>query len=269
MYFDHRSLKIFIDSSPANNPVPGGIVGWLEFPAEWAKPPEELFKDGLPVEATGDKKALVACSQAFRHVYEKEYDRELRRILLITDSTYIHANFFRSEVWARNGWRTEERREIEHKVFWQGFLWIRRKVALHTDLEWAFGKKSPFSGSGAKGETTEAASETDAPDNPAAHACLGHILSCSTARSVPPYDGERSPQLARVYREPRCVREFYKVSFALYDYTSYKFDRSYFAIAPPEVAAKLKAGRMYTLTFTADPVCPVISDAEDRGRARA
>lgn len=260
MTFDSRSLKIYIDCSPINNSVAGGIVGWLEFPAEWQEPDEELFANGLP-DFEPDKKALEACILAYRYVYEKAYDRDLRRILLITDASYIHRNFFRAEAWRRNGWKKLDGGEVEYQVFWESFLWIRTKVGLRTDLEWTFGKKSPF---------VKAASEkvervvTDPPTLQGFYKALEMALSYSVGTSPRPYSDGQSSELVRVYKSPSIVGGHYKICFALFPDRAAEEERlHFFALATREVATTIKARRMYKLTFHPDPQCPVIVKAEE------
>src|SRR4051812_34994232 len=105
MSLDPHSLKIYIDGSALKNPGgTGGVAAWLEFPIDWHMPDEELFAEGFH-ETTNQRMELLACIKAFKFVREQRYDSGVQRVQIVTDSKYVHDNFYRAERWKRDGWK--------------------------------------------------------------------------------------------------------------------------------------------------------------------
>src|SRR6185437_7463783 len=125
MLIDPRALKLYVDGNAYNNP--GGNAGMAcvaEYPESWNRPDEEIFSVGFH-ESTNNRMELKACIQALEYVREYARSMDIDRVLIVTDSSYVHDHQHLPSKWRANGWKTRAGRPVENSDLWKRFISVR------------------------------------------------------------------------------------------------------------------------------------------------
>lgn len=138
--FDPRALKIYTDGSALKNPGgPGGIAAIIEYPEDFNREAEKIFKKGY-YKTTNNRMELRACTEALIYIRRRVKELKINYAIIVTDSLYVHDNNSRAIIWKKSQWRNKNGRPIENSDIWDDFLSSRQKVGIHVEIKWLKGK---------------------------------------------------------------------------------------------------------------------------------
>lgn len=118
-----RPIRIYTDGACSGNQNETNRGGWGAL-LEYGSHSKEIF--GGEADTTNNRMEMTALLEAL-----KALRKEGQRIQVFSDSAYL-MNCFREkwhENWARNGWRTSKKTEVENRDLWEAIL---REVSRHT-----------------------------------------------------------------------------------------------------------------------------------------
>lgn len=256
MSFDPYAIKIYVDGSAVKNPGgAGGIAAWIEFPLDWDAPDELLFEEGFQ-STTNNRMELVACIRAFKYVCQQGYDVRVQRVQIITDSRYVHDNFFVAELWRKNGWRNADGRPVENRDLWKELLSIRGKVRVRTEVNWKLGKKSAI----LKAVDKSAKAATALPwtvDRGFKPGQIGRSKG-SSKRAASMFAAKGQEAVIRIYRTRLVGRHDHKFYFEVCDEVTGDVLEKAAAFASADVALELHRQHTYRVLFNANVKYPII-----------
>ena len=250
MPYDPYALTIHIDGSALNNPGgPGGIAGVVEYPDRALREPEVIFQQGY-LATTNNRMELRACIEALSWARWNEALLTPSRIVILTDSLYVHDHQRRALQWKTAGWTNYAGRMIENPDLWKTFLSTRSKIKAKVSIEWRKGKSNEISNrvdrlakDAAKGDgkivddgfRESDVSRTELPGDAATlfHAC-----------------GQE--ELVRIYRKTlvgRGPRAKCKISFDLLSAEGTRFTAKHFAYTSPQIGTNLHRHHTYRVKF--------------------
>jgi ribonuclease HI len=141
MLHDPHALKLYIDGNCYRNPGGAGAIACVaHYPDDWNREDEIIFEKGFH-ETTNQRMELRACIDAFEYVAEQDRALGVSRVIIVTDSKYVHECYHLADAWRANDWRNSSGRPMENSDLWKQFLAARRKVRIRTDIQWQKGKK--------------------------------------------------------------------------------------------------------------------------------
>jgi ribonuclease HI len=252
---DPHALKIYIDGSAVKNPGgAGGVAAWLEFPMDWNRPDELLFQEGFQ-ETTNNRMELLACVRAFEYVRRHGHYLRVQRIIIVTDSKYVHDCFFLAETWRKNEWRNRDSKPIENRDLWKTLLSVRVKVKVRTEVKRMLGKTSPILKAVDKSAKTAAAQpwSLDRGFKPGRIARSKAQMRGAAATFV----AKGQEVIIRVYRA-RLVGSSHKIYFDVFSEKSGEFADKACAFTPAEIALDLHTHHVYRVLFNDNPKHPII-----------
>jgi ribonuclease HI len=256
MSFDPHALKIHVDGSALKNPGgAGGVAGWVEFPIDWNRPHELLFQEGFQ-ETTNNRMELRACIRAFEHVRSQRFDPRVQRIIIVTDSKYVHDFLPNADGWRQNNWRNFDGKPVENEDLWKALISIRNKVSIRTEVKWMAGKKLPISKLADKAAKA-AASQPWSIDYGFRGGKVGRSrVAAKDSASMFLAKGEE--ETIRIYRNRRAGRSEHKIYFTVFSHETGQFKDKAFAFTAPEIAIDLHRHYPYRVIFNANPKYPII-----------
>lgn len=132
--FDPHATKIYCDGNCWSNPGgAGGFAVRVEF-ANHIDRESELVEYRGYVETTNNRMELRGC--IFAHGWAFEHlDDPGGRVLILTDSTYVHDSYSYVLRWCQNDYRSTEGRPIKNPDLLKDLMTIRRKLSRHMRVE--------------------------------------------------------------------------------------------------------------------------------------
>jgi ribonuclease HI len=128
MLDDPHALKLYIDGNCYRNPGGAGAIACVcHFPDDWNREDEIVFDEGFH-ETTNNRMELRACVEALEYVAKHGRTLGVSRVIIVTDSIYVHEHYQRADEWRANGWKTSSGRPVENPDLWKQFLTARGKV---------------------------------------------------------------------------------------------------------------------------------------------
>jgi ribonuclease HI len=254
MCLDPHALKIHIDGSALENPGPGGIAAIVEFPDDWLRPDEEIFRIGFHA-TTNNRMELTAAVRALEYI-RAGIAKGIQRVIIVTDSQYVHNNYVYASAWRRNGWKNFAGRPVENKDLWKDFLSSFSKCRVRVDIVWRKGKTTPVS-KAVDRAAKEAARNTEMQD--------GGFRPGKVARSrggprvsakLFPAEGQQA--VVRIYRNQLVGKSGHKISFDLYSEEQKAFVGKFVAYADAGALHGLHRGHCYRVQFNDNPKYPII-----------
>lgn len=256
MSLDPYALKIYVDGSALRNPGgPGGIAGVLEYPDAWNRHFEELFAIGY-LNTTNNRMELLACIQALEYVRAESSALRVQRVLIVTDSQYLHDYHSYAEIWKSNGWKTSGDREVENRDLWDMFLSVRRKQKLRVEIVWKKGKKSQIL-KAVDYAAKNAAKQPWEIDRGYRPGKVGNSkLGGKRGSTLFPARGQE--EIIHVYRKGLTGRDGNHVRFDLYSELEQRFVSKHLAYTSAELSLTLHRHHLYRVKFNDDPMKPII-----------
>lgn len=116
-----KKVQIFTDGSSLGNPGAGGWCAILRYNNH-----EKILKGGKK-QTTNNEMELKAVLEALKTL------KQPVEATIFTDSKYV-ANGINEWIhrWAKNGWKTSKKKDIEHKEMWQEIYSLLQKHKVKT-----------------------------------------------------------------------------------------------------------------------------------------
>lgn len=142
---DDNAINVFTDGSMKERPRRGG-VGYRVVTVDPAGH-EEVWDSALAgyLNATNNEMELQAVILALKHFSGRRPPVEVGRfnkIIVLTDSMYVHRNLPIARRWAQNGWRRGSGAPALNAERWKELLALERRSPLRVRIDWVKGKSS-------------------------------------------------------------------------------------------------------------------------------
>src|SRR3989344_2608766 len=256
---DHRDLNIYIDGSAYNNPGgEGGIMGIAEFPENLNRPPEILFKESYK-ETTNQRMELRACVKALEYGHKIAKPLGIERVIVMTDSRYVHDNQNNAVYWQKDGWRNKEGRPIENDDLWKKFNAARRKTTVRTEIQWIKGKTSDILNMVDDGAKKAAKNIFKTKDSGYLSGKVSKAMIKSGASTMFPANNQKAA--IRIYRKGLMDipgKREYKIIFELYSEEKNIFIAKYYAYTNEDIEDQLHRSHLYRVQFNGNNKYPKI-----------
>lgn len=138
---DENALNIYTDGSSLPSPRAGGIGIRFIFPEFIQR--SDMVKDfnfqGYKG-ATNNQMELQACITALEETRELAELRQIQRIIIHTDSSYVvNFNKIATHVWSRSKWLKQNGDPVLNALLWKKLISEVRKIGKPVDFEWVKG----------------------------------------------------------------------------------------------------------------------------------
>ena len=257
--YDPNATIIYTDGSARPNPGCGGVGILVSFPDASAYAQVEI-SEGYRL-STNNRMELLAVIRAMEWLIANSGTYKMTRVILVTDSDYVHSNHSNAPYWKKQSWQTAEGKPYENPDLWDSFLKARVKLKMPFEIRWAKGKQSDvlllvdaLAKAGAatptKDDTGYRPGKFTAPRTPSKKAA-----TLSEVNGV---------ALIRVYRSEifgRHSTQTYKISFDLYDESTSCYIGKHVAYTRKDF--NLKRNTCYQVTLGGSKTFPIITEAEE------
>lgn len=253
---DPHALKIYIDGSAFKNPGgPGGLAGIAEFPDHMNRANEVLFEEGYKA-TTNNRMELRACIHALEYIRESAPSLRLSRVIIITDSLYLHDNHHRAVNWKKQKWLSLDGRSIENPDLWNEFLSLRAKARVSLDIQWSKGKTSAI----LKDVDRRAKAAATRPIGIDRGFRPGKVArsKAKTKRASTLFPAHGQEVLINIYRKRLPGKVEDKIYFDLFSEPLQDFTAKHHAYTSAAIANELHRSHCYKVRFNSDPKHPFI-----------
>jgi ribonuclease HI len=254
---DPHALKLYIDGNCYQNPGGAGAIACVaHFPEDWNRPDEIIFNEGFH-ETTNNRMELSACIRALEYVADKGKALGVERVLIVTDSKYVHDNHKRPVTWRSNKWMNHAGVPIENPDLWRQFLTALKNVKVRTEIIWKKGKKSPT----LKMVDRAAKDAGKTPRRFDRGFRLGKVARSKVARgSASMYRATGGTETIRIYRSGIIGEKSHKITFDLYDENAARYAEKCYAYAEIDMVSRLHRQHCYRVRFNNVPKHPMIEE---------
>ena len=255
---DPHAIQIYADGSCYNNPGgESGCAAIVHFPDKLGLPDEQIVDFGCS-ESSNNRMELMACIKALKWVRRHQPWRDVTRVQIITDSTYITNNVsYNAKNWKENKWRNRHGQPMANDDLWDELLKARSKARMRVDFLWQAGKTSQIAREVDK--AAKAAAKRGGLDVDTGYRPGGVSRSMVKDRAV----AERFPAsgqavVIRPYVKKIMHQGVHRISFNIFDEDSKTYNGKYFAFAEKDLGAELHMGNGHRVHFNLDPNHPRI-----------
>jgi len=255
---DQNALKIFIDGSTYKNPGgDGGIAAIVQYPENFKKEDEEIFKIGYSG-TTNCRMELKACIKALEFINDHILD-DINRILIVSDSQYVCENQYRVYTWRKNLWRNLNGKPVENKDLWQSFLTVKNKIRIPLEIVWKKGKSSEIT----KNVDKNAKSAAKGILKPDFGFKTGKIARSKLKGSNTLFPANGQTIIAKICRKLYSDKNITKIFFELFDEEKNEYVGKFYCFADKSVSAELHRYHKYKITLNSDPKMPIVESFEE------
>jgi len=256
MINDPSALKLYTDGSALKNPGgPGGLACVAEYPDDWNREPQIVFEDGF-FETSNNRMELLACILALEYVLGPISRMKVNRVLIVTDSLYVHDNQHRASQWRREKWRNRFGRPTENSDLWKRFLSVRSRRMIPTTITWRKGKKTPT-----LKLVDQAAKNASRNPTQADYGFRGGKIASSKIKggSASLYQACGQEDIIRIYRSKLIRKTEHQIYFDIFDERSGIFTEKRIAYVLADLIGDLHRQHCYRVQFGAEPQYPVMT----------
>jgi ribonuclease HI len=133
--FDPHAVKIYVDGNCWKNPGgTGGLGVRVDYGCDIDRPDELVEYRGY-FETNNNRMELRACICGHEWAWEHLDELAGRRILILTDSTYVYGGYSWAIGWSQNDYCNSEGRPIKNEGLWKEVLTMRRKLSRRVRIE--------------------------------------------------------------------------------------------------------------------------------------
>jgi ribonuclease HI len=253
---DPYALKLYIDGSALKNPGgSGGFACVAEFPESWSQPDDVIFQKGFH-ETTNNRMELCACICALEYVADTVFRIRLERVLIVTDSLYVHKNQNMPSQWRREGWKNRFGKPIENSDLWKRFLSVRGRTRIRTEIIWRKGKKSLI-----LNRVDKAAKNASKNPTKVDRGFRGGKVARSRVKgasaSLYPANGQR--EIIRIYRSMLIRKKDHKIYFDVWNQVTGLFAEKRSAYVLPPLIGDLHRQHCYRVQFGTEQQYPIVT----------
>lgn len=133
---DENALNIYTDGSSLPSPRRGGIAIRFVFPEYMNKDEQNFAPEGF-IGATNNEMELKACIEALKQVSKFSELKQVSRIVIHTDSSYVADNYKTAAYfWSKNKWYKRTGAPVQNTEQWKELLKEAKKVRKRIDFQW-------------------------------------------------------------------------------------------------------------------------------------
>ena len=200
---------------------------------------------------------LSACIRALEYVAEKGKELGVERVLIVTDSKYVHDNHKRPATRRSNKWMNHAGVPIENPDLWKQFLTVLKNVKIRTEIIWKKGKKSPT----LKMVDRAAKDAGKTPRKFDRGFRLGKVARSKVAKgSASMYVARGGTETIRIYRSGIIGKKSHKITFDRYDENAARYAEKCYAYAEIDMVSRLHRQHCYRVKFNNVPKHPMIEE---------
>lgn len=254
---DSNALKIYVDGSSYKNPGgPGGMAVIVEYPDNFNRPNEEIFKIGF-IKTTNNRMELYACIKALDFVRKNIKSLKVCRVLIITDSLYVFDNRNRIYEWRKNNWKNQAGKPIENIDLWKEFLSLMQKTGVPTEFVWKKGKSSEILKEVDKCAKV-AAKLSSKIDFGFREGKVGRSKIARAGSSL--FSAEGQEAIIRIYHKVSVGKKESKIYFELFLADIKEYTSKYHCYTSVDKSAMLHRGHNYKVVFNNNSDYPTIDE---------
>lgn len=139
-YLDDRDINVYTDGSSYDGPRRGGIgIRYITVDQTGQEHSEDYPLPGYTA-TTNQQMELTACIEALRAVVTGRapiQDREYRRIVVWTDSTYLIDGYGSARYsWQSNRWQTRDGNPVANAALWKELLKVASRTGVRVEMKW-------------------------------------------------------------------------------------------------------------------------------------
>lgn len=207
--------------------------------------PDEQITDFSCAESSNQRMELMACIRALKWIRDNRPWDGVTRVIIVTDSRYVHENLWRAAVWKKNDWRNRHGEPKSNPDLWKDLLRARSKAGILVAFRWALGKKSPILK--AVDKAAKFAAQCGGPDvdrgyNP------GVVSRSMVKGAAKRFPAHGQIALIRPYRKNIANKGEEKIRFDTFSEEG-KFLESWYAFAEVRLAHNLHRQHGYRVRF--------------------
>jgi ribonuclease HI len=253
---DPSALKLYTDGSALKNPGgPGGLACVAEYPDDWNRAHEIVFEDGY-FETSNNRMELLACILAFEYVLAAISLMKVNRVLIVTDSLYVHDNQHRASQWRHDKWKNRFGRPTENSDLWKRFLSVRSRRMINTTITWRRGKKTPILR--LVDQTAKNASKNPTkPDRGFRGGKVARSKVQGVSASLYPARGQE--EIIRIYRSKLIRKTGHQIYFDIFDQRDGIFTEKRIAYVSADLIGDLHRQHCYRVQFGTEPQYPIVT----------
>lgn len=199
---------------------------------------------------------LLACILALEYVVGPISRMKVTRVLIVTDSLYIHDNQHLGPQWRRAGWKNRFGRPIENSDLWKKFLSMRARRMIRTEITWRKGKKTPI-----LRLVDQAAKNASKNPTKADRGFRGGKVARSKVKggsaSLCPARGQE--EIIRIYRSKLIRKTEHQIYFDIFDQRNGTFTEKRIAYVSADLIGDLHRQYCYRVQFGTEPQYPIVT----------
>jgi len=188
------------------------------------------------------------CAEVFRS--------GVSRVIVITDSLYLHDCLRRAPYWKKQKWLSLDGRPIENSDLWDEIVSLRPKLRIPHAIQWSKGKTSPILKEVDRRAKDAAKSPTEVDWGFRGGKVARSKAKIKRASTLFPAHGQEV--VINIYRKRLPGKTEDKIYFDLFSEEQKEFSAKYHAFTTAEIAMDLHRGNCYRVRFNNDAKHPVI-----------
>jgi ribonuclease HI len=256
--FDPHAVKIYVDGNCWDNPGgSGGFAVRVEYGCDLALP-DELVECRGYFKTNNNRMELHAC--IFGHEWTWDHIDELggRRILILTDSTYVYGGYSWAISWSQNDYRSSEGRPIKNEDLWKELMTLRRKLSRRVRIEvMLISRRSDASAKEVDRTAKAAGNMPSHVDWGFPKGKIGRSKN-STKQAAKLYPAAGQEPIIRIYHSTSARRDIQALKFQVFDEVKRDFFEKFEAYAEPSVGNELHRTHVYHVRMNDVPRYPKI-----------
>lgn len=256
MVLDPRAIQIEVDGSCYGNPGgQSGCAAWVRYPEHLQSQDEQIVDYGC-AESTNQRMELMPCIKALKWVRGHRPWRNVTRVQIVSDSTYVTNGIVYAHYWKKNKWHNRYGSSIFNSDLWEELLTARAKAGLRVDFEYQKGKKTP------EGRMIDAAAKAAARrggiDKDHGYRPGAVRRSMVKGGGVLPYPAHGQVAVIRPYVKKPVLKDEERISFNVFLEATQSYESKFYAFTTPVMAFDLHTWRGWKVQFNSEPKHPQI-----------
>lgn len=257
MALDPRAIQIEVDGSCYGNPGgPSGCAAVVRYPEHLKRADHQIVDYGCG-ESTNQRMELMPCIKTLQWIRQNQPWRDVTRVQIISDSTYVVGGLANAPYWKRNKWHNRYGQPIFNSDLWDDLLTARKKTRIHVDFVYQAGKTT------SGGKIVHAAAKTAAQRGgfEKDHGYKPGAVRRSMVKGgiTLPYPACGQLDVIWPYVKKPVSKYEERISFNLFDEVTQTYHSKFYAFATAVMAFDLHTWRIWRVHFNSEPKHPQIA----------